>query len=117
VGVKFVRPSVVGVVVDLVDFVDFVDASVASPKQKAGSRTSSLGGCVGGRVEDVIDDVAVGRTAGPLALGETLPPRRLKEGERSPVASVPSSESSLLLQVVVDDTPVVVVGGGAVAPC
>ena len=65
----------------------------------------------------MIDDVAVGRTAGPLALGETLPPRRLKEGERSPVASVPSSESSLLLQVVVDDTPVVVVVVGAVAPC
>ena len=84
----------------VVDFESVVGASVASPKQQAGLRT------FGGRVEDVIDDVvAAGRTAGRLALGETPPPRRLKEGEQSPVASVPSS---LLLQVV-DDTPVVVV--------
>ena len=90
-----------------VTFVDFVErvvvgASVASPKQRMGLRT------FGERVADVIDDgvgVAAGRTAGRLALGETPPPRRLKEGEQSPVASVPSS--SLLL--VVDDTPVVVV--------
>jgi hypothetical protein len=88
---------------DFVDFVDF-DASVASPKQ-AGLRTSSLGG-VGECVEDVIDVVAAGRTAGPLALGETLPPRRLKEGEQSLVASVPYSSFEV---VVVDDTPVVVV--------
>ena len=70
-------------------------------KQQMGLPT--FGGCVA----DVIDDgvVAAGRTAGRLALGETPPPRRLKEGEQSPVASVPSS----LLVVVVDDTPVVVV--------
>ena len=93
---------------DFVVVVDFVErvvvgASVASPKQRMGLRT------FGERVADVIDDggvVAAGRTAGRLALGETPPPRRLKEGEQSPVASVPSS---LLLQVVVDDTPVVVV--------
>ena len=92
---------------DFVVVVDFVErvvvgASVASPKQRMGLRT------FGERVADVIDDgvgVAAGRTAGRLALGETPPPRRLKEGEQSPVASVPSS--SLLL--VVDDTPVVVV--------
>ena len=91
---------------DFVVVVDFVErvvvgASVASPKQRMGLRT------FGGRVADVIDDdgVAAGRTAGRLALGETPPPRRLKEGEQSPVASVPSSS---LLQVV-DDTPVVVV--------
>ena len=92
---------------DFVVVVDFVErvvvgASVASPKQRMGLRT------FGERVADVIDDgvgVAAGRTAGRLALGETPPPRRLKEGEQSPVASVPSS---LLLQVV-DDTPVVVV--------
>ena len=90
----------------VVDF-ECADASAASPKQQAGSRT--FGGCV----EDVIDDVvAAGRTAGRLALGETPPPRQLKEGEQSPVASVPSS---LLLQVV-DDTPVVVVVAVAVAP-
>ena len=89
------------VVVDFVECV-VVGASVASPKQRMGLRT------FGERVADVIDDgvgVAAGRTAGRLALGETPPPRRLKEGEQSPVASVPSS---LLLQVV-DDTPVVVV--------
>ena len=94
---------------DFVVVVDFVErvvvgASVASPKQRMGLRT------FGERVADVIDDgvgvVAAGRTAGRLALGETPPPRRLKEGEQSPVASVPSSSS--LLQVV-DDTPVVVV--------
>ena len=72
----------------------------------------------GGRVADVIDDdgvgVAAGRTAGRLALGETPPPRQLKEGEQSSVASVPSS----LLSLVVDDTPVVgvVVVGAVVAP-
>ena len=88
----------------VVDFESVVGASVASPKQQAGLRTSSLGG-VGECVEDVIDVVAAGRAAGRLALGETPPPRRLKEGEQSPVASVPSS----LLVVVVDDTPVVVV--------
>ena len=85
-----------------------VGASVASPKQRMGLRT------FGERVADVIDDgvgVAAGRTAGRLALGETPPPRRLKEGEQSPVASVPSSS---LLQVV-DDTPVVVVVVVAVA--
>ena len=90
-------------VVVVVDFVErvVVGASVASPKQQMGLPT--FGGCVA----DVIDDgvVAAGRTAGRLALGETPPPRRLKEGEQSPVASVPSSS---LLQVV-DDTPVVVV--------
>ena len=67
----------------VVDFVVVVDASVASPKQ-AGRRTSSLGG-----VGECVDVVAVGRTAGRLALGETPPPRRLKGGEQSPVASVP----------------------------
>ena len=90
------------VVVDFVECV-VVGASVASPTQRMGVRT------FGERVADVIDDgvgvVAAGRTAGRLALGETPPPRRLKEGEQSPVASVPSSS---LLQVV-DDTPVVVV--------
>ena len=90
---------------DFVVVVDFVErvvgASVASPKQRMGLRT------FGGRVADVIDDdgVAAGRTAGRLALGETPPPRQLKEGEQSSVASVPSS----LLSLVVDDTPVVVV--------
>ena len=99
--VTFVGPSAR----DFVDFDFVVDASVASPKQQAGLRT------FGGRVEDVIDDVvAAGRTAGRLALGETPPPRQLKEGEQSSVASVPSS----LLSLVVDDTPVVVVV--AVAP-
>ena len=97
------RCDFVVVVVDFVECV-VVGASVASPKQRMGVRT------FGERVADVIDDgvgvVAAGRTAGRLALGETPPPRRLKEGEQSPVASVPSS---LLLQVVVDDTPVVVV--------
>ena len=86
----------------VVDFVErIVGASVASPKQRMGLRT------FGGRVADVIDDdgVAAGRTAGRLALGETPPPRQLKEGEQSSVASVPSS----LLSLVVDDTPVVVV--------
>ena len=94
---------------DFVVVVDFVErvvvgASVASPKQRMGVRT------FGERVADVIDDgvgvVAAGRTAGRLALGETPPPRQLKEGEQSPVASVPSSS---LLLLVVDDTPVVVV--------
>ena len=96
------RCDFVVVVVDFVECV-VVGASVASPKQRMGVRT------FGERVADVIDDgvgvVAAGRTAGRLALGETPPPRRLKEGEQSPVASVPSSS---LLQVV-DDTPVVVV--------
>jgi len=79
--VKFVGPSARDFVVDF-ECVD--DASVASPNQQAGSRT--FGGCVA----DVIDDVvAAGRTAGRLALGETPPPRRLKEGEQSLVASVP----------------------------
>jgi len=107
VGVTFVgRLSARCDFVVVVDFVErvVVGASVASPKQRMGLRT------FGERVADVIDDgvgvVAAGRTAGRLALGETPPPRRLKEGEQSPVASVPSS--SLLLQVV-DDTPVVVV--------
>tara|TARA_B110000444_G_scaffold147404_1_gene137834 strand:- start:86 stop:436 length:351 start_codon:yes stop_codon:yes gene_type:complete len=105
VGVTFVgRLSARCDFVVVVDFVErvVVGASVASPKQRMGLRT------FGERVADVIDDgvgVAAGRTAGRLALGETPPPRRLKEGEQSPVASVPSS--SLLL--VVDDTPVVVV--------
>jgi hypothetical protein len=106
VGVTFVgRLSARCDFVVVVDFVEcvVVGASVASPKQRMGLRT------FGERVADVIDDgvgvVAAGRTAGRLALGETPPPRRLKEGEQSPVASVPSS---LLLQVV-DDTPVVVV--------
>ena len=92
-------PSARDFVVDFVECV--VGASVASPKQQMGLPT--IGVCVA----DVIDDgvVAAGRTAGRLALGETPPPRRLKEGEQSPVASVPSS----LLVVVVDDTPVVVV--------
>ena len=91
-------PSARDFVVDFVECV--VGASVASPKQQMGLPT--FGGCVA----DVIDDgVAAGRTAGRLALGETPPPRRLKEGEQSPVASVPSS----LLLLVVDDTPVVVV--------
>ena len=94
--VKFVGPSARDFVVDF----ECADASAASPKQQAGSRT--FGGCV----EDVIDDVvAAGRTAGRLALGETPPPRRLKEGEQSLVASVPYSS----FEVVVDDTPVVVV--------
>ena len=92
---------------DFVVVVDFVErvvvgASVASPKQRMGLRT------FGERVADVIDDgvgVAAGRTAGRLALGETPPPRWLKEGEQSLVASVPYSS----FEVVVDDTPVVVV--------
>ena len=111
VGVAFVgRLSARCDFVVVVDFVErvVVGASVASPKQRMGLRT------FGERVADVIDDgvgVAAGRTAGRLALGETPPPRQLKEGEQSPVASVPSSS---LLQVV-DDTPVVVVAV-AVAP-
>ena len=106
VGVTFLgRLSARCDFVVVVDFVErvVVGASVASPKQRMGLRT------FGERAADVIDDdgvgVAAGRTAGRLALGETPPPRRLKEGEQSPVASVPSSS---LLQVV-DDTPVVVV--------